>query len=228
MTMPMQPSDSYAEWDAAYVLGALEPGERRDFEAHLATCERCRASVAELASMPGLLTRAKPWFEEGDGEVGPPSNLVSLVEAREAKRHKAARRRVTLVAVGAAAVLALGIGIPLAMTPSAPLPDAVVALEPVGASPITASVSLDSVAWGTSISMTCDYPASAYPGTGGGTYTLVVTSASGDSQQVGTWEAVPGKTITLDGATSIPLDQIASVSMVDSAGTVVLEAPVAA
>ncbi|MCR6711451.1 MAG: zf-HC2 domain-containing protein [Demequina sp.] len=221
-------SDSYAEWDAAYVLGALEPGERRDFEAHLATCERCRASVAELASMPGLLTRAQPWFEETSGEVGPPSNLVSLVEAREARRRSKARRRVGFIAVGAAAVLALGIGIPLALTPAPPAPDAVVAMEAVASTPITASLTFDSVAWGTNISMTCDYPASAYPGTGGGTYSLVVTSTSGDTQSVGTWDAVPGKTIHLNAATSVPLDEIATVTMVDSSGTVLLSAPVTA
>jgi anti-sigma-K factor RskA len=221
-------SDSYAEWDAAYVLGALEPGERRDFEAHLATCERCRASVAELASMPGLLTRAQPWFEETSGEVGPPSNLVSLVEAREARRRAKARRRVGFTAVGAAAVLALGIGIPLALTPAPPAPDAVVAMEAVASTPITASLTFDSVAWGTNISMTCDYPASAYPDTGGGTYSLVVTSTSGDTQSVGTWDAVPGKTIHLNAATSVPLDEIATVTMVDSSGTVLLSAPVTA
>lgn len=221
-------SDSYAEWDAAYVLGALEPGERRDFEAHLATCERCRASVAELASMPGLLTRAQPWFEETSGEVGPPSNLVSLVEAREARRRSKARRRVGFIAVGAAAVLALGIWIPLALTPAPPAPDAVVAMEAVASTPITASLTFDSVAWGTNISMTCDYPASAYPGTGGGTYSLVVTSTSGDTQSVGTWDAVPGKTIHLNAATSVPLDEIATVTMVDSSGTVLLSAPVTA
>ena len=221
-------SDSYAEWDAAYVLGALEPGERRDFEAHLATCERCRASVAELASMPGLLTRAQPWFEETSGEVGPPSNLVSLVEAREARRRSKARRRVGFIAVGAAAVLALGIGIPLALTPAPPAPDAVVAMEAVASTPITASLTFESVAWGTNISMTCDYPASAYPGTGGGTYSLVVTSTSGDTQSVGTWDAVPGKTIHLNAATSVPLDEIATVTMVDSSGTVLLSAPVTA
>jgi anti-sigma factor RsiW len=221
-------SDSYAEWDAAYVLGALEPGERRDFEAHLATCERCRASVAELASMPGLLTRAQPWFEETSGEVGPPSNLVSLVEAREARRRAKARRRVGFIAVGAAAVLALGIGIPLALTPAPPAPDAVVAMEAVASTPITASLTFESVAWGTNISMTCDYPASAYPGTGGGTYSLVVTSTSGDTQSVGTWDAVPGKTIHLNAATSVPLDEIATVTMVDSSGTVLLSAPVTA
>ena len=34
----------YADWDSAYVLGALEPAERREYEAHLERCERCRAA----------------------------------------------------------------------------------------------------------------------------------------------------------------------------------------
>ena len=54
----MNPDHSrYAEWDAAYVLGALSPAERREFEEHLEACEACRRSVAELAPMPGLLAR---------------------------------------------------------------------------------------------------------------------------------------------------------------------------
>ena len=39
----------YAEWDAAYVLGALSPAERREFEEHLDECEKCRAAVTELS-----------------------------------------------------------------------------------------------------------------------------------------------------------------------------------
>src|SRR4051794_40547905 len=50
-------SDAYAEWDAAYVLGALAPAERLEFEGHLALCTRCRASVAEIAGLPGLLAQ---------------------------------------------------------------------------------------------------------------------------------------------------------------------------
>ena len=30
--------DKFADWDAAYVLGALSPAERREFETHLASC----------------------------------------------------------------------------------------------------------------------------------------------------------------------------------------------
>jgi hypothetical protein len=50
--------EAFAEWDAAYVLGALAPVDRRAYEDHLAGCERCRAAVAELAPLPGLLARA--------------------------------------------------------------------------------------------------------------------------------------------------------------------------
>jgi anti-sigma factor RsiW len=48
------------EWDAAYVLGALSATERALFEEHLETCAECRASVAELAMMPGLLAKVAP------------------------------------------------------------------------------------------------------------------------------------------------------------------------
>ncbi|TFD74766.1 anti-sigma factor family protein [Cryobacterium fucosi] len=51
MTTP----DAYADWDAAYVLGALSSAERHEFERHLADCADCARMVAELAALPGLL-----------------------------------------------------------------------------------------------------------------------------------------------------------------------------
>lgn len=48
-------TDRYAHWDAAYVLGALGPAERREYAAHLTACEACRTAVAEIAALPGLL-----------------------------------------------------------------------------------------------------------------------------------------------------------------------------
>ena len=41
-----------------YVLGGLGPGEAEAFEAHLATCDLCRAEVEELRPLPGLLDEA--------------------------------------------------------------------------------------------------------------------------------------------------------------------------
>ncbi|WP_026075456.1 zf-HC2 domain-containing protein, partial [Cellulomonas massiliensis] len=52
--------DPYREWDAAYVLGALDPDERRAFEQHLQGCPACTAAVAELAGLPGMLRAVAP------------------------------------------------------------------------------------------------------------------------------------------------------------------------
>lgn len=43
--------------DGAYVLGALSPAERAAYEQHLATCSFCREAVADLSTMPDLLSR---------------------------------------------------------------------------------------------------------------------------------------------------------------------------
>lgn len=45
---------------AAYVLGALEPDERRQFESHLATCAGCREEVGSLARVTDALAHAAP------------------------------------------------------------------------------------------------------------------------------------------------------------------------
>ncbi|MBO0864499.1 MAG: carotenoid oxygenase family protein [Mycobacterium sp.] len=48
--------DTYATWDAAYVLGSLPGAHRREFEAHLSGCSSCRQAVDQLAGMPDLLS----------------------------------------------------------------------------------------------------------------------------------------------------------------------------
>lgn len=46
----------------AYLLGALDGGERSALERHLAGCPRCRDELVQLAPLPGLLRRTP--FEE--------------------------------------------------------------------------------------------------------------------------------------------------------------------
>jgi anti-sigma factor RsiW len=66
--------DRYRDWDAAYVLGALPAHERLEYERHLETCASCRAAVAQLAGMPGILGRlsADEAVAVGSGAVGDP------------------------------------------------------------------------------------------------------------------------------------------------------------
>lgn len=43
-----------------YLLGALEPAERHEFEAHLATCDQCRRELVRLSPLPGMLNQISP------------------------------------------------------------------------------------------------------------------------------------------------------------------------
>ncbi len=90
---------------AGYVLDALDSEERRFFDAHLATCEDCRAEVMELSG--GL----EQLFDE-IAEPAPESLRGRVLSAvRPADLSPAVRRRGWVVATGIAAGLALVLGV---------------------------------------------------------------------------------------------------------------------
>jgi len=45
----------FSDWDAAYILGALSPEDRRAYEKHLAETPASAAELSELAGLPGVL-----------------------------------------------------------------------------------------------------------------------------------------------------------------------------
>lgn len=221
--------ETFADWDAGYVLGALTPADRRAYEAHLEECERCRDAVAELASMPGLLARARPVVDALDEQslpAGPPPDMVHRVTRRR-QRQRSIRTRIVLGVTGIAAAAALAIAIPLVIG-APPAPAVSVALAPVEESTMTATIGLTDVAWGTRISMECDYPgAETWSGQDGPwSYSLVVIDETGQSSQVSTWNAVAGKTIQLDAGTALSLDEIESVEVRSGTGETILAAAV--
>ncbi|OLF09620.1 anti-sigma factor family protein [Actinophytocola xanthii] len=58
----------------AYLLGALEPPERYEFESHIAQCDSCRTELIRLAPLPGMLNQISVEdFDEGlpPGELYP-------------------------------------------------------------------------------------------------------------------------------------------------------------
>jgi len=85
-----------------YVLGALEPAERADFEEHLAGCERCQAEVAELRGLPALLEQAAPPVE-----VPPWLRERTFAAVERAAAQQRRRRRLRLALTAAAACLVL-------------------------------------------------------------------------------------------------------------------------
>ena len=72
--MAMGPIDHGALHDQVelYVLGALTPSERAQFETHLSTCDECRASVQALSRVADALAQAVPQLE-------PPASLRTRV-----------------------------------------------------------------------------------------------------------------------------------------------------
>jgi len=91
----------------AYLLGALDPRERAEVEHHLSGCRRCRDELADLAALPGLMSR----ITVDEAISGPPpvddAMLERLLTAATRERRTAVVRR-RLLAVAAAVVLVAG------------------------------------------------------------------------------------------------------------------------
>ena len=217
----MNPDHSrYADWDSAYVLGALSPAERREYEEHLETCDACRRSVAELSPMPGLLARlsadrAEALLEEPEGAMSSPHPALLDAVRREGRRRRLRRTRLRIVLAAAAAVVVIAaVAVPLSLM--RPATDRqLVAFETVADRPVTASAVLTPVEWGTRIELDCTYETTpgedhaeeSWP------YALVVIGHDGTTTEVSTWRATPGATARLEAGSALPVDQIASLEI---------------
>ncbi|GAA1764209.1 anti-sigma factor family protein [Agromyces humatus] len=213
----------FAEWDSAYVLGALSPAERREFEEHLETCEVCTRAVAELASMPGLLARLAPdraraLAEDPDGASAsaPRDDLLEAVR-RADRRRRTRRTRYWWGAVAAAAAVAvLAIALPLSLGQPATARESV-AFEAAADIPLTATATLTQVGWGTRIELDCRYGGSGESDVdvpaGGWPYSLVVIERDGTRSEVSSWQARPGAGARLSAASAVDLDDIASLEI---------------
>jgi hypothetical protein len=230
--------DHYATWDAAYVLGSLSSTERREFEAHLETCDRCRAAVTDISGMPallGLLNAEDVRDLEGEQPEPPPLRAEVLKSVLDKVRWRRRRSRwLTSAAVGIAAAL-LAVGLVIVVRPelmglrSGDTTQSVAQLEmnKLVTTPFSATVGLSSFAWGTRIDMACTYG----QWSGGGDATpsnlgMVVVGRDGSRTQVATWLGLSGATALPSGNIAMPKDQIASVELVSvDSGQVLLERP---
>ena len=201
-------SEEIHEWDGAYVLGALEPAERRRYEEHLATCDSCSASVRDLAGIAGILGRLDQ--EEALALRDLPDDATLRDDAHVPDRVAGIARRVRsrrsrtrwTTAVVLVAVLAVGsIGgwtLVRALQPSPQRAVAARTLEPVGASRLTAALTVTSVGWGTRFDWSCDYRSSGEDSGGGyrpTSYSLVVHTDAGEAKGLVAASAIPADTI---------------------------------
>lgn len=231
-------SCTHAHDDAAYVLGALSPTERLDFERHLPTCDECSRSIRSLAGMPGLLDLVDAGVLE-DPPVDTPLPATLLPSLTRAVETRGRRRTVVIAGLAAAAAAVVALAVPLALgddappvsgpgtsATSTPGQDQVETrvMAPQGDVPIEATLGLEQVTWGTRMLLTCTYDKDAI-----GVelpeqvdYLLYVTDARGHSEQVGSWTSLSGTTMTVPAATSVTRDDLASVEVRTPDGRVVL------
>ncbi|WP_156754249.1 anti-sigma factor family protein [Actinokineospora pegani] len=201
----------------AYLLGALDPGARADFEAHLGRCASCRAELVKLSPLPGLLHRVKP--EDFAESVEPTAADLAVAPEDAAPRAGLWRRqRVLLSAAAAVLVLALGavVGYRVlgeeateqATQPPAPAvaPVSWTATDP--ASGVRADVELTIRSWGTEFRIRLkDVPP-------GKPCKLVVRGRDGDREVAGWWSSGYLTDEQIPGSTSIDLGRISQVQVV--------------
>jgi hypothetical protein len=210
--------DQFASYDAAYVLGALSPKDRQEYEQHLRECDNCATAVRELAGMPGLLSRVPPALLPTDAELpGPPEDLLPKLLNRV--RAERLRRRVITIgtaALAAAACLALVFMIvfrPMIGDQPRAVPTAT--MSPLSNAPVWATIGLEDVDWGTKIDMQCMYE--QRPGYNkSGVYLLVVVAKDGTEDTVSSWRVYPGKDARFQAATSYSIKDIASLEVRNS------------
>lgn len=215
-------TDSYRSWDAAYVLGALNPAERHEFEEHLAECGGCRAAVAELAGLPSLLAALTPAEAQALAPTGPEAAQAGLPSAGlplglvDNIRMRRRRARLAVAAVVIAASAASGVITAVVTSPGPPAvqaqPASATALHftPLIDSGLTATGSMTGQPWGTRIDWECTYSPSSgdYPSGSGDPqspeeYSLVVIDSKGVATQLASWTGTPGTVATPAATTTI-------------------------
>lgn len=213
-------SDDLAEWDAAYVLGALNLEERRMYEGYLAANPARATELTELAGMPGILNALSR--EEavaltdlaGAAPVEGGNEVASLAQAA-AKRQRRSRRTVVTAAVASAAALLIAGGVVGATVFSRSTVSvetvAMQAMQPTPRGGLTAELAVTEKKWGTELNWACQYTKDWSRNVD--SYDLVVTTHDGVQTAVGSWKPAGDEAAGLSAATSIPTSQIRTVDI---------------
>ena len=222
--------DKYRDWDAAYVLGALNTDERREFERHLTNCDGCQSAVAELAGMPGLLMKIDATTAEALTPATESENVFALPLApiqtlalAAIKRKTVLRRRWTAgMAVAASVVMVIGLVVgvnlgsssnPSTTQDSVAAAGTKIAMVPLGTNAMVVNMHVSKKAWGTQFTWNCVYGSDSSSWSTPQAYDLVITDASGISTTVATWSQSGSSAKGLVASTGIPLAKIKTIDI---------------
>jgi putative zinc finger protein len=204
----------------AYVLGALDPVERAEVDAHLSLCTACRDELAALAAMPGLLARVR--LEEMLEPLPSPSPAIAerLIERLRSTRR--ARRRRLAVAASAIALAVMIAGIVVVTTPDTDGRGSGQIASVSATNPrtgVSARIGLRPASWGTAIRVRLR---GVPPGT---RCRLIALSRSGRREIAGTWRATYDGTADVQTATAIPRGELASFAVMTTGGHTLVRTP---
>jgi hypothetical protein len=214
--------DDIAEWDAAYVLGALSQDDRHIYESYLAANPQGAAKLTELAGLPGILNALSRdeavALTERAGDAPPegrPLNMMPSLAEAAAKRQRRSRRTTAAVAVAVAAALAiLGGVVGARVFPGPAVTVEAAALQPMQPTPrggVTAALAVTEKKWGTRLDWTCDYTKDWAKNAS--SYDIVVTTDDGQQTAVGTWSPESDHAAGLAASTAIPTNKIHTVDI---------------
>jgi hypothetical protein len=215
----------------AYVLGALEREERAALEAHLETCDICRAELDRLAPLPGLLSRLT--VQEAavlDTAEPVPTDLAPAAESSapleralfEVARERRRSRLMRVAAVAAALLLAAValVGAPLIAGDGAEAPAPLTAAASDPRTGVHGAAELTREPWGTRVELSL---AGVRPGE---RCRLVARASGGRSEVAATWRVGYLGTAEVPGAVAIPADRLASLDVVTADDRVLVRMPV--
>ena len=187
----------------AYALGALEPGERRRVEEHLARCPACAAEMAEFAALPALLDRVDP-ADMTPAAVTPSPELFARMSAAATPPSRLRTRAVALVAAALLAVL--GVGVTIWATSS---PDETVTAT---AGAVRATVTVSPVGHGSALEVSVE---GMHPREN---CSLVAVGRDGVRHAAGEWPASAAGGGTWRGWADVDRDDLAAVLLVGDGG----------
>ena len=215
------PDNDLAEWDAAYVLGALSLEDRRSYENYLAANPAHTAELTELAGMPGILNAlsrdeavALTDLAGAPPDESRPDSVASLARAAAQRRQRSRRAGFAAAVAVAAALLVAGGVVGATVFGRSQAPVQTVAMQPMQPTPrdgLTAQLAVTAKKWGTQLNWACTYTQDWSKHVD--RYDIVVTTRDGAQTAVGSWKPAGDEATGMSAATSIPTGQIRTVDI---------------
>ncbi|WP_353650019.1 zf-HC2 domain-containing protein [Nakamurella sp. A5-74] len=207
----------------AYVLGALDAGDRSELEEHLAGCADCRRELVSFAGLPGLMGRLS-LTEVQQQEPTPSAALqvstLAAIRSEQDSFRRTVRRWRVVAGGGLAAAVAACVALILVLTSSGPavVDAATVRRDLTAATGVSSrgSLSLLSKPWGTQVHLVL----SDLPRTGA--FSVRTIDDEGRQSTAATWQATQNGQAELTGATPSRIDDIDRVEIVTDTGITVL------